>query len=107
MSAFITCKRRGTRPLRSNANLTESLACGDSIENRRNHMRFGLAGLSNVAAITAVALASATLASGQAATATEAKTTKTWTPSRTPDGQPDLQGRYTRNGVGAAGTGRG
>jgi hypothetical protein len=40
------------------------------------------------AAATAFLLAAAPLASAQA-----------WTPERTPDGQPDLQGMYTRNGV--------
>jgi hypothetical protein len=40
------------------------------------------------AAATAFLLAAAPLASAQA-----------WTPQRTPDGQPDLQGMYTRNGV--------
>ena len=54
-----------------------------------------LAGLSAVAVFAALAF-------GQAPAATAAKTAteKTWTPQRTPDGQPDLQGRYTRNGVG-------
>src|SRR4029077_13327780 len=31
-------------------------------------------------------------------------TAKAYTPARTPDGQPDIQGRFGRNGVGAAGT---
>ena len=72
-------------------------------------MRAGLlTGLSAVAVITAGMLASAALAFGQepAAIAAKAGTGKTWTPPRTPDGQPDLQGRYTRNGVGAGGTGQ-
>jgi hypothetical protein len=44
-------------------------------------------------AITGLMLVSAVAAIGQATAA------KAWTPARTPDGQPDLQGMYTRNGI--------
>ena len=58
--------------------------------------------------IAAWMLASCALAVGQQAGAAAAKPAsgKTWTPPRTPDGQPDIQGRYARNGVGAGGTGQ-
>src|SRR3954469_10100727 len=78
-------------------------------------IRLGLrTALSAAAAITAGALiiggvvGMGGLVFGQTAVAPAGKavTRKAWTPPRTPDGQPDLQGRYTRNGVGAGGTGQ-
>jgi hypothetical protein len=67
--------------------------------------------LSAAATITAGALiigGMGGLVFGQTAAGPAGKTVtrKAWTPARTPDGQPDLQGRYTRNGVGAGGTGQ-
>src|ERR1700682_4263360 len=70
-------------------------------------MRAGLlTGLSAATMIAAGTFVYAALAFGQESAAVGAKAVKTWTPQHTPDGQPDIQGRFTRNGVGAGGTGQ-
>ena len=47
--------------------------------------------------LTAAWVVSPTPASGQ--TALDSKATASWTPPRTPDGQPDIQGNYARRGI--------
>jgi hypothetical protein len=70
-------------------------------------MRGGLlTGLSAATIIAAATFAYTALAFGQGSESVSARAVKTWNPPRTPDGQPDIQGRFTRNGVGAAGTGQ-
>jgi len=61
-----------------------------------------------VTLMAARTLATAMVALGQSTSAPVAKSAavSTWSPPRTPDGQPDIQGRYVRNGVGAGGTGQ-
>ncbi len=72
-------------------------------------MKAGLRkGYSALVVVAALALVFSALAFGQQSggAATKPATAKPSTPPRTPDGQPDIQGRFTRNGVGAGGTGQ-
>ncbi|MBI2150137.1 MAG: hypothetical protein HYU27_05980, partial [Acidobacteria bacterium] len=53
-----------------------------------------------LAAITASAVAAEIPASAQTPAAAAAAAAKPFTPRRLPDGQPNMQGMYTRNGIG-------
>ena len=57
--------------------------------------------LGSMIAASVVTLASLSIAHGQTSAAKPVKATedKAYTPGRTPDGQPDMQGMYSRNGV--------
>src|SRR5262245_30527658 len=58
---------------------------------RHVRMRRGVASF-----LIAVVLSAAELVAGQASSS---RADRAWTPARTPDGQPDLQGVWTNNGV--------
>ena len=64
--------------------------------------RFFIAASALMAVIAMISLVGLLPSQAQAPAASAVKTvdaTKSWTPPRTPDGQPDMQGFYARNGI--------